>query len=96
MSFVRASFEEFLQLRAYLNASQELNYWISGAQKLALLNGAVDAGVLDTLDTPQTAEEIAAATSIDKKTIIDLCQALEVHGVVQQVQKGLSHCIRVP
>jgi SAM-dependent methyltransferase len=81
---LRASPEEFRQLRAYIRAGRELNDWITGAKMLALLNGAVGSGVLDALRTKRTPEQIAAVTSMDRDSIVDLCGALEVHGVLRR------------
>jgi hypothetical protein len=81
---MKASPQEFAQLRAYVGASRELTNWITGAKVLALLNGAVESGVLNALRTKSTAQQIADVTSIDTKSIADLCLALEVHGVVQR------------
>ena len=81
---MRASPQEFTQLRAYIRASRELTSWITGAKVLALLSGAADSGVLDALRTKSTAQQIADVTSIDKESIAALCLALEVHGVVQR------------
>lgn len=58
--------------------------WIAGAKALALLSGAVDSGVIDALRTKSTAQEIADATGTGKDRVIDLCVALELHGVVQR------------
>ena len=79
-----ASFKEFLHLREYIRASRELTSWITGAKVLALLSGAIDSGVMDALQTKRSAQQIADITSIDKQIIVDLCLALEVHGIVQQ------------
>jgi cyclopropane fatty-acyl-phospholipid synthase-like methyltransferase len=76
--------EEFLHLREYIRASQELVGWITGARVFALLSGAIDSGVLDALCTRSTAGQIAEVTGIDKQHVVDLCLALEVHGIVQR------------
>jgi SAM-dependent methyltransferase len=79
-----ASSKEFLHLREYIRASRELTSWITGAKVLALLDGAVDSGVMDALRTKRSAQQIADITCIDKQIIVDLCLALEVHGIVQK------------
>lgn len=78
------SSKEFLDLRDYMRASRELTGWINGAKAVALLSGAVDSGVIETLRTQQTAQQIADLTNIDEKIIRDLCLALEVHGIAQR------------
>jgi cyclopropane fatty-acyl-phospholipid synthase-like methyltransferase len=85
---VKSSPKEFAHLRAYIRASRELNGWISGARVFSLLSGAVESGVLDALRTKSTPEQIAAATSVDKESVVDLCLALEAHGVVQRNGDG--------
>ena len=80
------SSQEFLDLREYMLASRELTSWITGAKVFALLSGAIDSGVIDALRAKQTPQQISAVTKIDQQVIEDLCLALEVHGVVQQVE----------
>jgi hypothetical protein len=87
-TMVKASSQEYAQLLAYTHASQELNNWISGARVLALLSGADDCGILDTLQTKCTPERIAASTNMDLQSISDLCLALEAHGILQQDEQG--------
>jgi ubiquinone/menaquinone biosynthesis C-methylase UbiE len=79
------SYKEFLELREYIRASRELTSWITGAKVFALLNGAVDSGVMDALQTKRTAHQVAEITKIDNQIIVDMCLALKVHGIVQQV-----------
>ena len=79
------SSKEFLELREYIRASRELTNWITGAKVFALLNGAVDSGVIDALQTKRTAQQVADITNIDKQITVDMCLALKVHGIVQQV-----------
>jgi SAM-dependent methyltransferase len=78
------SVEEIQQLLAYMRASRELAGWITGAKVFALLSGAVDSGLMDALRTQSTVQQIADVTGMDTKSIVDLCAALEVHGVVQR------------
>lgn len=80
------SSQEYLDLREYMLASRELTSWITGAKVFALLSGAIDSGVIDALRAKQTPQQISAVTKIDQQVIEDLCLALEVHGVVQQVE----------
>jgi len=79
-----ATSKEFLQLREYIHASRELTGWITGAKVLALLSGAIDSGVIDALRTKRSAQQISDITNIDKQIIVDLCLALEFHGIVQK------------
>jgi DNA-binding IclR family transcriptional regulator len=81
---MRASSQEFTQLLAYIRASRNLNSWIDGARALALLSGAVDSGVLNALHHKSTPEQIASATNIDPQSVVDLCLALEAHGVAMR------------
>jgi SAM-dependent methyltransferase len=87
-TMVRASSQEYAQLLVYTHASQKLNNWINGARVLALLSGADNCGILDTLQTKCTPERIAASTNMDLQSISDLCLALEAHGIVQQDEEG--------
>jgi SAM-dependent methyltransferase len=85
---IKPSPKEFADLLAYVRASRDVSGWISGARVFALLSGALDAGVLDALRTESTPEQIAAATGIDEQNIVELCMALEAHGIVQQDGDG--------
>jgi cyclopropane fatty-acyl-phospholipid synthase-like methyltransferase len=85
---MRSSPREFAHLRAYMRASRELSDWMSGARVFALLSGAAESGVLDVLRTRSTPEQLAAATSLDEKSVVDLCLALEAHGVVRRDGDG--------
>jgi SAM-dependent methyltransferase len=77
--------KEYLDLREYIRASRELTSWITGAKVFALLSGAIDSGVMDALRTKRTVQQIAEITKIDKQIIVEMCLALKVHSVVQQV-----------
>lgn len=85
---VRASPQEYRQLQAYTRACQELSQWIDGARALALLSGALDYGVLNALHSKSTPKQIAAETNVELQSIVDLCKALETHGIVQQDDEG--------
>jgi protein-L-isoaspartate O-methyltransferase len=76
--------KEYLDLREYIFASRELTSWITGAKVFALLNGALDSGILEALRTKISVQQIADETKIDLQIIVDICLALKVHGVVQQ------------
>ena len=78
------STKEFLDLREYIRASKELTSWIMGAKVFALIRGAIDSGVMDALRTRRSAQQIADITKVDMQVVVDMCLALQVHGVVQQ------------
>jgi SAM-dependent methyltransferase len=79
-----ATADEMLRLREYLRAGRELNAWITGAKAFALLSGAVNSGVIDSLRYKSTAQEIAEATGVHRDRVVDLCVALELHGIVRR------------
>jgi protein-L-isoaspartate O-methyltransferase len=71
-------------LLGYIGASRDLISWIDGARAFALLSGAVDSGILNALHEKSTPERIASTTNVDLQRVVDLCLALEAHGVVVQ------------
>jgi SAM-dependent methyltransferase len=81
---MKASREEYQQVRNYTSAGRELHGWITGARALALLTGAMESGVLRALARGGTAEQIAAETGMDQQDVEDLCLALAAHGIVVQ------------
>ncbi len=83
-----ASLGEIGQLRAYIGASQELNNWINGARVFALLSGALDVGLLSALNSRSTLDQITADTGINRQLVLDLCLALEAHGLVERNGDG--------
>ncbi len=76
--------QEMTQLRGYIAASGPLKSWITGARALALLTGAADSGVLNLLREPSNPAEVAAATGMTPQSVVDLCLALEAHGIVRR------------
>jgi hypothetical protein len=82
------SLDELNQLRAYLGASQELEGWIRGARAFALLQCAVESGILSALSEVRTPDQIAAVTDTDPGRAGDLCQALEEFGIVVSEGSG--------
>jgi hypothetical protein len=74
---------EFLKLRSFTTATQELNNWISGTEAFTLLVSAIDSGLLDTLRLPCTIQQITATTRLDEGRISNVLNALENHGLVQ-------------
>ena len=75
---------EIKQLRRNNAAGRSLNNWITGARALALLSGAADSGILNMLRESSTPAHIAATIGVDRQVVIDLCLALEAHGIVQR------------
>ena len=77
--------EELRQrMQAYVAAGQPLLEWIAGAKALALLHGALRAGILDAARTPRTADAIAVTTGLAPGRAADVCAALEAHGVLER------------
>lgn len=75
---------EFLNLRTFMAASRELNNWISGSEAFTLLVSALDSGILDTLRSENTIQQITAATKLDERRLSNVLNALESHGLVKQ------------
>ena len=75
-------------MRTYAAASQALDGWISGAQAVALLRVALEAGVLDAARVPRSSEQIASATGLTPERAGDLCTALEAHGVLDRDEQS--------
>src|SRR4051812_13750792 len=67
---------------------EALDEWAAGAQALALLRGALDAGVLTALREPRSVEQLAAVTGRDTGWLSAVCHALEAHGIVSQEDGG--------
>ena len=66
--------------------------WVAGANALALLRGALDAGILDAARTPRTTAELAEIAGIAPARVADICGALDVHGILTQDRDGMhSH-----
>lgn len=72
------------RLRTVTAARQPVEEWIAGAHALALLHGALQAGILDAVRTPRSAVAIADACGIDPERAADVCVALAAHGVVRR------------
>jgi SAM-dependent methyltransferase len=75
---------EILQLRAQDRANQKLGDLIEGAEAVALLSGAINAGILGALSEEKTAQQIARATGINEEQVIDVLCALKAYGLVKQ------------
>ena len=73
------------KIEAFGAAGERLEGWIAGAQALALLQGALQSGILDAVRTPSTPAEIAAAVGTDERRTADVCLALEAFGIVDRV-----------
>lgn len=65
-------------------AQERVQGWIGGAWALALLHAAAQAGLLEALRAPRSAEQIAALTGLDAGRVRLACQALEAHGAVRR------------
>lgn len=77
-----ASHDTLIQrLQAYAAANSTVNGWIAGAQALAILRATLSSGIFDAARTPRTAIEIATTTGTDAVTVVDICLALEAHGM---------------
>lgn len=72
------------RLAAYGAASQTLNGWLEGSQALALLEAASASGLLDAAWQPATTARLAALTGLDESRVVDLCLALDAHGVLDR------------
>jgi SAM-dependent methyltransferase len=72
------------RLRMVTAAQLPVEGWIAGAHALALLHGALQAGMLDAMRTPRSAIAVAEACGIDPERAADICVALAAHGVVRQ------------
>lgn len=81
---MRASRDEYARIREHQRASRELNGWITGARALALLIGAADSSLLSEIRSGSTPEQIADRTGLDGPSVVDLCQALEAHGIASR------------
>lgn len=69
------------ELAAYEAASATFNGWVQGAQALALLKGALDAGIFDAARAPRTPAEIAELTGFEEEQVADICATLDAHGI---------------
>src|SRR4051794_18121403 len=69
-------------------ASESLAEWAGGAQALALLRGALDAGVLSALREPCDVAQLAVVPDRSADWLLAVCRALEVHGIVEQAGPG--------
>jgi SAM-dependent methyltransferase len=63
-------------------AQRALDTWIAGAQALAIVTAALDAGLLTAARTPSLPGEIATATELAERRSNDLCLALAALGVL--------------
>jgi hypothetical protein len=84
--------EELRQrLRAVAAAMRPVEEWIAGAHALALLHGALQAGILDAFRTPRSVAAVAEICGIDPGRTADVCAALEAHDVLRR--DGESYCL---
>ena len=72
------------RMRALAVARRPVEEWIAGAHALALLHGALQAGILEAARTPSSPAAIAAACGLAPEQAVDLCAALEAHGVLRR------------
>jgi DNA-binding IclR family transcriptional regulator len=75
---------EIFQLRAHDTAIQGFGELIAGAEAIALLNGAVDSGIIGALSEASTFQQVAAATGLEEKHIENILHALEAYDLVRQ------------
>jgi tRNA G46 methylase TrmB len=75
---------EFLKLRSFTAATKELNDWIRGAEAFTLLVSAMDSGLINSLRSSYTIQQIAADTGLDDGRINNILRALEYHGLVKE------------
>jgi tRNA G46 methylase TrmB len=75
---------EFLKLRSFTTATRDLNNWISGAEAFTLLVSAMDSGLINTLRSSRTIQQIVADTGLDDGRINNMLRALEYHGLVKE------------
>lgn len=72
----------------YNEAHALIHLWLADAQALALLNMAMQSGVLDATCRSNIPADIAASTGIEQRAIEDICFALDAHGVLAQTREG--------
>ena len=73
------------RMQALAAALQPVREWIAGAQALALLQGALQAGIVEAARIPRTLGEIAEECGIASERAADVCAALEAHGVLARI-----------
>jgi SAM-dependent methyltransferase len=66
-------------------AAATLYAWSAGAQALALLRAALTSGLLDTVRTPHTSVQAAAATGLPHERVVAMLVALDAHGLVERL-----------
>jgi SAM-dependent methyltransferase len=67
---------------------ESLAGWATGAQALALLRGALEAGLLGAMREPRSVEQLSAVTGRGRAWVSAVCGALEAHGVVTVTDAG--------
>jgi SAM-dependent methyltransferase len=82
--YMKTSSQEMKRLREATSAGRKLGEWIAGARVFALLSRAVDTGMIEMLRKPCSLEEIATATGLSHQDTLDMCLALEAHGIVKK------------
>jgi SAM-dependent methyltransferase len=75
---------EMARAQGYIRASRPVVNWIAGARALALLSTAIDAGLIDALRRAATVDELQSATGLEAEGVVDICRALEAHGVARR------------
>jgi ubiquinone/menaquinone biosynthesis C-methylase UbiE len=85
---MKLSLMEILKLEQDDRANQTLHTWIYGAEAIALLMGAIDAGIVDALRSTDNVQEMAGLTGLEKERIVDILHAFEAHGLVERHDHG--------
>lgn len=69
-------------LAAYAAAAEVIAPLTAGAERLGLVRGALQRGVLALAQAPHTPVELAAKLKLELERTVNLCRALDAHGVL--------------
>jgi len=69
--------------KTFADAQAALDPILANAKFLGLLRGALNCGIFKVTTKPSTPDQISSALNLPEDLVIDLCYALDAHGVFQ-------------